>query len=174
MADPIAVFGCNRHWELAGSARAPCPTQRRRLSTYIGWPPSRVLRASGVRLAAARACWKTHDTIFVCPPSAPLVRGPNSRALRPQDGAASSSNEDSLEPFSAQAVIDRHYYGEHLKSLIGHGIPWGSRPRSIGTEANQARLPPAIPPRGPAPGSPRGRACGPQADPPAARACGSR
>jgi len=23
-----------------------------------------------------------------------------------------SSNEDSLEPFSAQAVIDRHYYGE--------------------------------------------------------------
>jgi hypothetical protein len=56
--------------------------------------------------------------------SAPSFCGaqPNSRALRPQDGAASSSNEDSLEPFSAQAVIDRHYYGEQVANLVSTAI----------------------------------------------------
>jgi hypothetical protein len=44
----------------------------------------------------------------------PSVRPPNSRAFRPQDGAARPSNEDSPEPFSAQAVIDRHYCGEQV------------------------------------------------------------
>jgi hypothetical protein len=36
-----------------------------------------------------------------------------------------SSNEDSLEPFSAQAVIDRHYYGEQpvIDRLIERRFP---------------------------------------------------
>ena len=119
----------------------PCPTQGRCLSTCPRWPPSRVLRASGVRLAAAHACSETHDTAFVCPPSTPeRSRAKFGRAWAPRwlyPTFPRPSTGGIFGPSSHRSALFRRTTHNELIGIVASGF--ACKPRAVAEEPGIGR-----------------------------------